>query len=134
LRYVVCRPYGVEPDDLSRRGSRHEARAALAYLARQHTEASHAELAGLLEVSLADSVPNRTRRFARWLEDRGASEPISSGPGRAFPDHCERCLSRESSDCLALAAAGAAALGATAAGGAVTTMGAISGVTAWAAC
>jgi hypothetical protein len=67
---VVCASYGVDPAELTRRGSRHEARAALAYLARQHTVATHAELAEVLGVSRPDSVPNLTRRFAGWLADR----------------------------------------------------------------
>ena len=56
--------------ELSRRGSRHEARAALAYLAREYTAATHGELAELLGVSRPDSVPNLTRRFSRWLAQR----------------------------------------------------------------
>jgi REP element-mobilizing transposase RayT len=67
---VVCRVYQVESWELSRRGSRHEVRAALAYLAREHTAATHGELAELLGVSRPDSVPNLTRRFARWLVER----------------------------------------------------------------
>ncbi len=67
---VVCRGYQVEESELSRRGSRHEARAALAYLARQHTTASHSELAERLGLSRPDSVPNLTRRFSRWLAQR----------------------------------------------------------------
>jgi len=60
----------VDPAELTRRGSRHEERAALAYLARQHTEAKHAELAEVLGVSRPDSVSNLTRRFAGWLAVR----------------------------------------------------------------
>ena len=67
---VVCRTYGVESSELSRRGSRHEARAALAYLARRHTVATNASLAEVLGVSRPDSVPNLTRRFARWLTEQ----------------------------------------------------------------
>ncbi len=67
---VVCRGYQVELAELSRRGSRHEARAALAYLARQHTTAAHGELAKWLGVSRPDSVPNLTRRFSRWVAQR----------------------------------------------------------------
>jgi putative transposase len=67
---VVARGYQVESSEVSRRGSRHEARAALAYLARKHTEATHGELAELLGVSRPDSVPNLTRRFAKWLIER----------------------------------------------------------------
>ena len=87
---VVCREYRVESSELSRRGSRHEARAALAYLARQHTEATHGELAAVLGVSRPDSVPNLTRRFARWLAERkevrgrlgelGGAVAVGSGP------------------------------------------------------
>jgi putative transposase len=67
---VVCRTYRVESSELSRRGSRHEARAALAYLARRHTVATNASLAEVLGVSRPDSVPNLTRRFARWLTEQ----------------------------------------------------------------
>lgn len=50
-------------------------RAALAYLARTCTEATNADLAPLLGVSLPENVSNLTRRFRRWLEtDRGARE------------------------------------------------------------
>ncbi len=45
------------------------ARAALAYLAQRHTGATNASLASLLGVSRPDSVPNLTRRFARWLAE-----------------------------------------------------------------
>jgi REP element-mobilizing transposase RayT len=69
---VVCREYEVDLSELSRRGSRHEARAALAYLARRRTTASHGRLAELLGVSRPDSVPNLTRRFSRWLAQREA--------------------------------------------------------------
>ena len=66
---VVCAEYGVEQSELSERGSRHPARAAMAYLARRHTAASNGELTGILGVSRAESVPNLTRRFERWLAD-----------------------------------------------------------------
>jgi putative transposase len=66
---VVCRAYGIEPTQLGSRGSRQEARAALANLARRHTAVTNAELAKLLGVSRADSVPNLTRRFAGWLAE-----------------------------------------------------------------
>jgi len=66
--------YGVTPSVFSSRGNRHEARPALAYLARRHTEASLAELAprlGVLAsrrgVSRPESVPNLTRRFTELL-------------------------------------------------------------------
>jgi putative transposase len=67
---AVCRTYQVGPTVLQRRGGRDEARAALAYVARLHTEATNAELAAVLGVTRADSVPNLTRRFARWLRER----------------------------------------------------------------
>jgi hypothetical protein len=67
---VVCGLYGLESSELGRRGSRHEARAALAYLARRHTEATNRELAEILGVSRPDCVPNLTRRFAGWLTKR----------------------------------------------------------------
>jgi hypothetical protein len=67
---VVCRAYRVESSELGRRGSRHESRAALAYLARRHTETTNSELAVILGVTRPDSVPNLTRRFAGWLFTR----------------------------------------------------------------
>jgi putative transposase len=65
---VVCAYYAIETTELSLRGSRHPARAALAYLARTRTVATNAELAATLGVSRAESVPNLTRRFSGWLE------------------------------------------------------------------
>jgi hypothetical protein len=64
---VVCGWYGIERSELSRRGSRHPARAALAYLARRRTVATNADLMALLGLSRPESVPNLTRRFAAWL-------------------------------------------------------------------
>lgn len=64
---VVCAEYGIELSELSRRGSRAPARAAMAYLARRHTAATNGELTEILGVSRAESVPNLTRRFAAWL-------------------------------------------------------------------
>jgi putative transposase len=64
---VVCANYGIESSELSRRGSRHPARAAMAYLARRHTAATNAEVTEILGVSRAESVPNLTRRFESWL-------------------------------------------------------------------
>jgi hypothetical protein len=64
---VVCALYDVDRAELRRRGSRHPARAALDYLARTRTAATNAELAALLGVSRAESVPNLTRRFAARL-------------------------------------------------------------------
>jgi len=66
---VVCAGYGIKPLELARRGSRHPARAAMAYLARRHTTATNGELAAMLGVSRAESVPNLTRRFASWLSN-----------------------------------------------------------------
>jgi putative transposase len=64
---VVCAFYQIEPSELSQRGSRHPARAGLVYLARGHTLATNAELAAVLGLSRAESVPNLTRRFGDWL-------------------------------------------------------------------
>jgi REP element-mobilizing transposase RayT len=64
---VVCAYYEIPRSELSRRGSRQPARAALAYLARSRTTATNNELAAILGVSRAESVPNLTRRFAAWL-------------------------------------------------------------------
>src|SRR5262245_32702881 len=64
---VVCAEYGIELSELSHRGSRHPARAAMAYLARRHTAATNGELTDVLGVSRAESVPNLTRRFESML-------------------------------------------------------------------
>jgi hypothetical protein len=64
---VVCAEFGIELSELSLRGSRHPARAAMAYLARRHTAATNGELIDLLGVSRAESVPNLMRRFDAWL-------------------------------------------------------------------
>ncbi len=64
---VVCAHYEIDRSELSRRGSRDPARAALAYLARSRTAATNAELAAMLGLSRADSVPNLTRRFGTLL-------------------------------------------------------------------
>ena len=64
---VVCTSYGIERRELSRRGSRNPARAALAYVARTRTIATNAALAAVLGVSREESVPNFTRRFQAWL-------------------------------------------------------------------
>jgi hypothetical protein len=61
-------PYNeIEPTQPSQRGSRHPARAGLVYLAKRHTLATNAELAAVLGLSRAESVPNLTRRFSDWL-------------------------------------------------------------------
>jgi hypothetical protein len=64
---VVCASYEIERSEMSRRGSLHPARAALVYLARSRTMATNTELAGLLGLSRAESVPNLARRFGAWL-------------------------------------------------------------------
>jgi hypothetical protein len=64
---VVCAFYQVEPTELSQRGSRHPARAGLVYLGRRLALATNAELATVLGLSRAESVPNLTRRFNDWL-------------------------------------------------------------------
>jgi putative transposase len=65
---VVCAHYAINSAELAVRGSRHPARAALAYLARSRTVATNAELATILGVSRAECVPNLTRRFSTWLK------------------------------------------------------------------
>jgi putative transposase len=64
---VVCAAYGIDLQELGRRGSRHAGRAAFAYLARRRTSASNRELATVLGLSRGESVPNLTRRFSAWL-------------------------------------------------------------------
>ncbi len=68
---AVAEFYGLEPDSLRRRGDGHVARAVAAWLCRRHTEATLRELAPLLGLSRADSVPNLTR----GLEARLRSSP-----------------------------------------------------------
>ena len=48
---AVCSRYGVDRGQLAARGSRSPARAALAYLAKHHTEATRAELVPILGLS-----------------------------------------------------------------------------------
>jgi putative transposase len=67
VREVVCGEYGIEASELSQRGSRHPARAAMAHLARRHTAATNGELTENLGVSREESVPNLKRRFEAWL-------------------------------------------------------------------
>jgi putative transposase len=64
---VVCSSYQIEPAELGERGSRHPARPALVYLARNHTMATNAQLAAVLGLSRAESVPNLSRRFGDSL-------------------------------------------------------------------
>jgi hypothetical protein len=70
---AVCRHYGVDKTELARRGSRSPARAALAYVARQHTEATLSELVPILGLSRPESVPNLSRRFSRLLAEQAAA-------------------------------------------------------------
>ena len=60
----------LDRSELARRGSRSPARAALAFLAREYTEATLADLVPVLGVSRPQSVPNLTRRFSTWLESQ----------------------------------------------------------------
>jgi len=60
----VCRHYKVGRSELARRGSRDPARAALAYLARRHTESTLASLVTILGVSRPGSRPCCKRRPA----------------------------------------------------------------------
>src|SRR3954469_16051128 len=55
---AVCKRYGVDRGQLAERGSRSQARAALAYLAKHHTESTRAELVPILGLSRPESVPN----------------------------------------------------------------------------
>jgi hypothetical protein len=65
---VVCAYHKIERKELSRRGSRHPARAALAYLARSRTTATNTELAAVLGLSREECVPSMTWRFGARLE------------------------------------------------------------------
>ena len=65
---AVCSRYGVDRGQLAARGSRSQARAALAYLAKHHTEATRAELVPILGLSRPESVPNLSARFAALLQ------------------------------------------------------------------
>jgi hypothetical protein len=74
---VVCAFYGIEPSELRRRGSKHPARPVLAHLARQYSQATNAELAVVLGLGRAESVPNLTKRLANWVsKDRKALEEL----------------------------------------------------------
>jgi hypothetical protein len=65
---TLCRHYGVGRTELACRGSRNPARAALAFLVREYTQATLAELVPVLRVARPKSVPNLTKRFSTWLE------------------------------------------------------------------
>ncbi len=67
---TVCRHNGVDRSELARRGRRSPARAALAFLAREYTEATLADLVPVLGVSRPESVPNLTKGFSIWLESQ----------------------------------------------------------------
>jgi putative transposase len=60
---AVARHYGLEPDDLARRGDSHLARAVAALLCRRHTEEPLRALAARFGLARADRVPNLTRRI-----------------------------------------------------------------------
>ena len=66
---AVASYYGVERSCLSRRHDCQRARGAAAWLVRRHTEMPLRELAGLLGLSRADSVPNLTRRVESRLRE-----------------------------------------------------------------
>jgi REP element-mobilizing transposase RayT len=82
---TVCQHYGVDRSELARRGSRRPVRAAMAYLAREHTESTLSELVPLLGVSRPESVPNLTRKFtallARQPDARRHLETLERGLG-----------------------------------------------------
>ena len=61
-------PVRGRPGQLAARGSRSQARAVLAYLAKHHTEATRAELVPILGLSRPESVPNLSARFAALLQ------------------------------------------------------------------
>ncbi len=65
---LVCQHFGVDRAHLATRGNSSPARAALAYLAREHTETTFAELVPILGLSRPESVPNLTRRG--WFQVR----------------------------------------------------------------
>jgi len=79
VREVVFASYEVDRAALRLGGSRHPARAALAYLARSRTAATNAELVAVLGLSRAESVPNLTRRFAAWLTTDARARELLRG-------------------------------------------------------
>ncbi len=64
---AVCDHFGRVRSALARRGDPHIARAAAAWLCRQHCEIALHELAPMLGLTRADSVPNLTRRIDAGL-------------------------------------------------------------------
>jgi hypothetical protein len=79
---AVCAWYGIDRSELARPGSRYRARAALAYLARRRTPATHAELMAILGVSREAvwCVVSVRRRNSR------AVAPIGGTAGSTRPD------------------------------------------------
>ena len=76
---AVCKEYNVERGELAARGSRSAARAALAYLAKHHTEYTRADLVPILGLSRPESVPNLSARFATLLAtDTHAKNELSA--------------------------------------------------------
>ena len=68
---VVCSLYQIEPADLGEHAEADIPRdRAIVYLARKHTMATNAQLAEVLGLSRAESVPNLSRRF----DDRLAAD------------------------------------------------------------
>ena len=62
---TVCDVLEVDPVVLSTRGSRHPARALVAYLSRYATDSTLTQIAEQLGLSRADCVPNQIRRITR---------------------------------------------------------------------
>lgn len=62
---TVCNVLEVDPVVLSTRGSRHSARALVAYLSRCATDSTLAQIAEQLGLSRADSVPTQIRRITQ---------------------------------------------------------------------
>ncbi len=67
---AVSEHYGLDRSALAQRGDPHIARAVAAWLCRRHSEVPLRELAPLLGLSRADSVPNLTRRMDARLRAR----------------------------------------------------------------
>ena len=65
---AVAAHYGLEPAALADRHGRHVARPLAAWLCRRHTDATLRDLAALLGLTRADSVPNLTRRIDARLK------------------------------------------------------------------
>jgi hypothetical protein len=65
---VVCKRCGVARGQLAARGSRSQARDALAYLTKHYTECTRANLVPNLGLSRPESVPNLSARFHSLLK------------------------------------------------------------------